>query len=100
MAGTDRGAAAPGCFTGTRSPISSTQGRTSFRYSLTDPEMQEALGLKVSQFPGLVGDDPESAEDRALSTQASTSHMQCVLAKLRNSGREKTLDLKEKEGLV
>ena len=62
--------------------------------------MQEALGLKVSQFPGLVGDDPESAEDRALSTQASTSHMQYVLAKLRNSGREKTLDLKEKEGLV
>ena len=62
--------------------------------------MQEALGLKVSQFPGLVGDDPESAEDRALSTQASTSYMQRVLAKLRNSGREKTLDLKEKEGLV
>jgi len=51
--------------------------------------MQEALGLKVSQFSGLVGDDPESAEDRALSTQASTSHMQRVLAKLRNSGREK-----------
>jgi hypothetical protein len=47
-----------------------------------------------------MGDDQESAEDRALSTQASTSHMQCVLAKLRNSGREKTLDLKEKEGLV
>jgi len=37
--------------------------------------MQEALGLKVSQFPGLMGDDPEIAEDRALSTQASTSHM-------------------------
>jgi len=62
--------------------------------------MQEALGLKVSQFPGLIGDDPESVEERALSTQASTSHMQCVLKKLRNSGREKTLDLKEKEGLV
>lgn len=49
----------------------------------TDPEMQEALGLKVSQFIGLMGDDPESAEDRALSTQASTSHMQRVLEKLR-----------------
>lgn len=49
----------------------------------TDPEMQEALGLKVSQFIGLMGDDPESAEDRALSAQASTSHMQRVLAKLR-----------------
>lgn len=49
----------------------------------TDPEMQEALGLKVSQFIGLMGDAPESAEERALSTQASTSHMQRVLAKLR-----------------
>jgi hypothetical protein len=52
-----------------------TQGRTSFRYSLTNPVMQEALGLKVSQFPGLIGDDPESAEDCAVSTKTSTSHM-------------------------
>jgi len=49
----------------------------------TDPEMQEALGLKVSQFIGLMGDAPESAEDRALSAQASTSHMKRVLEKLR-----------------
>lgn len=49
----------------------------------TDPEMQEALGLKVSQFIGLMGDEPESAEDRMLSAQASTNHMQRVLAKLR-----------------
>ena len=49
----------------------------------TDPEMQEALGLKVSQFIGLMGDEPESAEDRALSAQASSSHMQRVLVKLR-----------------
>ncbi|KAF1041754.1 MAG: RNA polymerase-associated protein RapA [Xylophilus sp.] len=49
----------------------------------TDPEMQEALGLKVSQFIGLMGDVPESAEDQALSAQASTQHMKNVLAKLR-----------------
>lgn len=49
----------------------------------TDPEMQEALGLKISQFIGLMGDEPESADDRALSAQVSSSHMQRVLAKLR-----------------
>lgn len=49
----------------------------------TDPEMQEALGLKVSQFLGLMGDTPESAEDRAISGQASASHMKRVLEKLR-----------------
>ena len=41
------------------------------------------FGLKVSQFIGLMGDEPESAEDRALSAQASSSHMQRVLVKLR-----------------
>ena len=45
--------------------------------------MQEALGLKISQFLGLMGDAPESEADRALSAQASTSHMQRVLARLR-----------------
>jgi superfamily II DNA or RNA helicase len=49
----------------------------------TDPEMQEALGLKISQFMGLMGDQPESEEDRTLSTQASTQHMRKVLEKLR-----------------
>ncbi|MCM3609170.1 DEAD/DEAH box helicase [Cupriavidus pauculus] len=49
----------------------------------TDPEMQEALGLKVSQFLGLMGDAPESKDDQALSIQASTRHMQKVLEKLR-----------------
>lgn len=49
----------------------------------TDPEMQEALGLKVSQFIGLMGDTPETEEDQALSVQASTQHMRKVLEKLR-----------------
>ncbi len=53
----------------------------------TDPEMREALGLKVSQFIGLMGDEPESQADRALSAQASTSHMQRVLAKLRGQSQ-------------
>lgn len=50
----------------------------------TDPEMQEALGLKVSQFIGLMGDEPESAQDQLLSDQASAQHMKKVLKKLRD----------------
>lgn len=49
----------------------------------TDPEMQEALGLKVSQFIGLMGDQPENETDRALSARASSQHMRHVLQKLR-----------------
>lgn len=49
----------------------------------TDPEMQEALGIKVSQFIGLMGDAPETDEDQALAIQASSQYMQKVLTKLR-----------------
>lgn len=49
----------------------------------TDPEMQEALGIKVSQFIGLMGDIPETDEDQALAMQASTQYMQKIIAKLR-----------------
>lgn len=49
----------------------------------TDPEMQEALGLKVSQFIGLMGDEPENTQDQLLSDQASAQHMKKVLKTLR-----------------
>jgi SNF2 family DNA or RNA helicase len=49
----------------------------------TDPDMQEALGLKISQFIGIMGDQAESEADRVLSVEASTKHMKRVLAKLR-----------------
>ncbi|MEN1451158.1 hypothetical protein AAIH05_36485, partial [Pseudomonas aeruginosa] len=49
----------------------------------TDPEMQEALGIKVSQFVGLMGDVPESEEDRVLAAEASGQYMRKVLEKLR-----------------
>jgi len=48
-----------------------------------DPDMQEALGLKVSQFIGLMGDSPETEDDRALANNETTSHMRAVLEKLR-----------------
>ncbi len=53
----------------------------------TDPDVMEALGFKISQFVGLMGDDEETEEDKALSGQAASRHMQNVLAKLRGPGR-------------
>lgn len=49
----------------------------------TDPDMQEALGLKISQFLGLMGDEPESNESQVLAAQAASSHMKRVIEKLR-----------------
>jgi SWI/SNF-related matrix-associated actin-dependent regulator of chromatin subfamily A-like protein 1 len=40
-----------------------------------DPEMQEALGLKVSQFLGLMEEEGEREEDQALNASAAKDHM-------------------------
>ena len=49
----------------------------------TDPEMLEALGLKVSQFVGIMGDKVEAEKDRVLSSQAAHQLMHKVVEKLR-----------------
>jgi SWI/SNF-related matrix-associated actin-dependent regulator of chromatin subfamily A-like protein 1 len=49
----------------------------------TDPDVMEALGFKIAQFTGIMGDTPETESDRELSGQQVTHHMQAVLAKLR-----------------
>lgn len=49
----------------------------------TDEEMLEALGLKVSQFLGIMGDRSETEEDRALAQTVATEHLNRVIAKLR-----------------
>lgn len=49
----------------------------------TDPEMQEALGLKVSQFVGLMGDRVETEEERVLASAEANAHMRRVIEKLR-----------------
>lgn len=54
----------------------------------TDPDVQEALGLKVSQFTGLMGDTPESEDDRAIAGQEITSHMRKIIARLRGKAVE------------
>lgn len=51
----------------------------------TDPDVMEALGFKISQFVGIMGDKVETEEDRELSGQAVGKHMKKVLAKLRET---------------
>lgn len=48
----------------------------------TDPDVQDALGLKISQFTGLMGEQPEAMEDRDLALQEAERHMDAVLARL------------------
>lgn len=47
-----------------------------------DQEMMEAIGLKVQQFTELMGDTPETEEDRFLSEVEVSKHMRKVIEKL------------------
>ena len=49
----------------------------------TDPIVMEALGLKVSQFVGLMGDTPEDPGAQALAGQDISAHLHRVLEVLR-----------------
>ena len=49
----------------------------------TDQEMIETLGLKVQQFTGIMGDKPETEEDRLLAQTAAEQHMEKVMERLR-----------------
>jgi SWI/SNF-related matrix-associated actin-dependent regulator 1 of chromatin subfamily A len=48
-----------------------------------DETMQEALGLKVGQFVGIMGDKAATEEDKVLSEQAAERHMDRVIEKLK-----------------
>lgn len=48
-----------------------------------DETMQEALGLKVGQFVGLMGDKGETEEDKALAAQAAERHLDRVIERLK-----------------
>ncbi|MFA6698261.1 MAG: hypothetical protein WCS08_07740, partial [Eubacteriales bacterium] len=49
----------------------------------SDQDMQEALGLKVSQFVNMMGDSFESEEDRLLAQSAAQDHILRVINRLR-----------------
>ena len=48
----------------------------------SDAEMQEALGLKVSQFVGLMGDQPATQEDVMEAAQQARQHVERLVARL------------------
>jgi SWI/SNF-related matrix-associated actin-dependent regulator 1 of chromatin subfamily A len=49
----------------------------------SDQDIQEALGLKVSQFVNMMGDRFESEEDRLLAQSAADTHITRVINRLR-----------------
>lgn len=49
----------------------------------SDQDIQEALGLKVSQFIGIMGDTVESEEDRLLAQSAASEHIEKVIERLK-----------------
>lgn len=49
----------------------------------TDETIQEFLGLKVSQFVGIMGDKAETEEDKMLAQQKATEHMNKIVEKLK-----------------
>ena len=52
----------------------------------SDASMQEALGLKVSQFVGLMGDEPESAERAEASANQARRHVEQLLRQMEEQG--------------
>lgn len=50
----------------------------------TDEEIQEHLGLKVSQFIGIMGDKAETEEDKDIAQNVATQHMNKIIDKLKN----------------
>lgn len=49
----------------------------------TDEAIQEFLGLKVSQFVGIMGDKTETEEDKMLAQKKATEHMNKIVEKLK-----------------
>lgn len=56
----------------------------------TDEVIQEFLGLKISQFNGIMGDTPETEEDKALAQVVATEHMNKIVQKLKTHTPQKT----------
>ena len=48
----------------------------------SDQEMQDALGLKVSQFVGLMGDAPQSGADAVVSAQEARQYAERLVERL------------------
>jgi len=53
----------------------------------TDEVIQEFLGLKISQFTGIMGDKIETEEDRAIAQAVATEHMAKIVEKLKRRAK-------------
>ncbi len=49
----------------------------------SDAEMQESLGLKVSQFIGIMGDKAETEQDKEMAQVVAGEHMKKIIQKLK-----------------
>jgi SNF2 family DNA or RNA helicase len=65
----------------------------------TDQHMMETLGLKTSQFLGVMGDKSETEEDKMLAQVDMQKHMHDVIELLKQGGRKKEIDEKVAEKL-
>jgi len=50
----------------------------------SDQHIQDHLGLKVSQFIGIMGDEGETEEDRMLSQRSAKEHLKGIVESLRS----------------
>jgi SNF2 family DNA or RNA helicase len=50
----------------------------------SDQDVQDALGLKISEFNGLMGMRDETEEERMLSQSAASEHMKRIVERLKN----------------
>lgn len=50
----------------------------------SDQNVQDALGIKVSQFNGIMDEEPETEEDRLLAESAAREHMEKIIERLKN----------------
>ncbi len=53
----------------------------------TDEVIQEFLGLKISQFSGIMGDKTETEEERAIAQAVATEHMSKIIEKLKKGAK-------------
>lgn len=58
----------------------------------SDQDIQEALGLKVSQFVGIMGDKPESEEARMIAQYEAARHIDKIIQRLRQKAYEKACE--------
>mgnify|MGYP000965362005 FL=1 len=63
-----------------------------------DEVIQEFLGLKISQFNGIMGDRTETEKDRAIAQAVATQHMSKIVEKLKHRSESSIKQKLNKEG--